>query len=296
MKLPLRLAAKATCRLAILLVVSSLLSSCETPTAIYPSQAWNTTDNGAVVFMRGKSNIENQFVWDGPVNAEKKAHGFGKMTYANPDVAGDPIFGGGYYPNTTTYEGKMVAGKFEGEVIRKDSVNGKVQRDQFTDGVWMTGDVLRAGYSSSSSSSSGLSDGQLVGGMLGLAGIAGGDSGLAGAGLTMASGNESAGLSQMTEWATSTPGGSSGGSAAVAGASTSAGGSDKKNLIDEWKLRREVKTGGDHMKFYIQAADQAFATFQKSGENAHYDQHREYAQLAQDFHDRTGNKTQGYAR
>jgi len=50
------------------------------------------------------------------------------------------------------------------------------------------------------------------------------------------------------------------------------------------------------MKHYIQAADQAHATYRKSGESGHYQQHRHYAELARDFHQRTGTKTQGYAR
>ncbi len=284
-------------KIQLLLVIATLqLVSCETPTNYVPAQAWNTTDNGVVVFMRGKSSIENHLTWDGAIDPEKKAQGFGKLTYSNPDIAGDPLFGGGFYPNTTTYEGKMVAGKFVGEVIRRDSVDGSIRRWLYQDGVMTSAEFIDPGRRSSSSSSSGLSDGQLVGGMLGLSGIAGGDTGLAGAGLTMLSGNESAGLGQMASWATSTPGSSSGGSSLAGGSGASGGGSPAgRNLIDEWGLRDKAK-GDDHMKYYIQTADQAFASYQKSGEKAYYAQHQEYAGLARDFHDRTGTGTQGYAR
>lgn len=281
---------------SLILSAALLLASCETMTNYIPPQAWNTTDNGTAVFMRGKSTIENRFVWDGSVDAEKKAHGFGKLTYSNPDIAGDPLFGGGFYPNTTTYEGKMVAGKFEGEVIRRDSVDASIRRWQFDDGIMTSAEIITPGRSSSGSSS-GLSDGQLVGGMLGLSGIAGGDVGLASAGLTMLSGDESGGLSQMASWATSTPGGSGRGGSNLPGVSSAGGGAlEGGNLIDEWGLRKTVKSRGDHMKYYIQAADQAFASYQKSGEKAYYNQHREYAGLARDFHQRTGTGTQGYAR
>lgn len=225
MRLPLCLPTGAVCRITTLLVVSFLLTSCETPTVEPDIYAWRNTDNGIQVWAKPKSYPQNRLTWNGPVNKGNQADGFGKLEYYNPYVSGD-LFTGGYNEQTVSMEGKMVAGKFEGEVIHRFSNDGRTVRDQYSQGEWVSGKVLQAGYSSSSGSSSGLSDGQLVGGMLGLAGIAGGDAGLAGAGLTMASGNESAGLSQMTEWATSTPGGSE----AVAGASTSAGTSAKRNL------------------------------------------------------------------
>lgn len=275
------------------------LTSCETVPAYDSSGQWRTTENGVTVWFP-KAQIVTGQLWHGPVDAEKKAHGFGKLTAYNPDIAGDIFFGGGYYENTTTNEGKMVNGRFEGEVIARHSSSGKVQRDQYVNGEWVSGEWIHNGRTSTSSGSSGLSDGQLVGGMLGMAGIAGGDTGLAGAGLTMLSGNESGGLRQMADWATSTPGGTSGGTSGGAGTGAAAGAAGVSapngNLIDEWKLRGEVKASGDHMKYYIQAADQAFASYKKSGEAAYYKQHREYAELARDFHQRTGTKTQGYAR
>jgi len=282
--------------LLLTLAAALYLTSCETGPAYDSSGQWRTTENGVMVWFP-KAQIVTRQLWHGPVDAEKKAHGFGKLTCYNPDIAGDVFFGGGYYENTTTNEGKMVNGRFEGEVIAKHSSSGKVQRDQYVNGEWVSGEwIHRGGSSSSSGSSGGLSDGQLVGGMLGLAGIAGGDTGLAGAGLTMLSGNESGGLRQMTDWAASTPGGTSGGAGTVAAAGGSGRTNPDDNLIDEWELRDKVKASGDHMKYYIQAADQAFASYKKSGEAAYYKQHREYAELARDFHQRTGTKTQGYSR
>jgi|JI6StandDraft_1071083.scaffolds.fasta_scaffold00592_2 hypothetical protein len=270
------------------------LTSCETVPAYDSGSKWRTTDNGVTVWSIRNQNV-TRHLWEGPVNAEKQAHGFGKISWYNPETSGDVFFGGGYYANTTSSEGRMVNGKLEGEAITRWSYNGKTQRDQFANGEWVSGEVIQTGRSSSGSSG-GLSDGQLVGGMLGMAGIAGGDTGLAGAGLTMLSGNESGGFRQMTDWATSTPGGTSGGSGTVAAAGAAGVSAPGGNLIDEWKLRGAVKAGGDHLKYYIQSADQAFASYKKSGDAAYYKQHREYAELARDFHQRTGTKTQGYAR
>lgn len=274
-------------------ILCLILGSCATTPTYDTSEQWRTTENGVNVWC-SRSAIDTNHQWIGPVDKEKKAHGFGKLTQYNPDIAGDPFFGGGFYESTTTSEGKMVHGKFEGEVIRKFSHNGKVQRDQYQDGAWVSAELIRAG-NSSTSGSGGLSDGQLVGGMFGLAGLAGGDAGLAGAGLTVLSGDERGGLQKMNAWAKSEPGG-----AGASGTLPGGGGAGikvtEKNLIDEWKLRAAVKKGGDHMKYYIQAADQAFSSYEKSGEKAYYNQHQEYASLARDFHERTGTQTQGYSR
>lgn len=275
------------------LALSLVLHSCSTAPVYDSSSQWRTTENGITVWS-GRHQIDTNHQWIGPVDREKKAHGFGKFVQYNPDVPGDPFFGGGFYENTVTCEGKMVHGRFEGEVIRKMSYNGKVQRDQYQNGEWVSADLIRAG-NSSGSGSSGLSDGQLIGGMYGLAGLAAGDSRLAGAGATLLSGNESAGLQQVTNWAKAGPGGA-GSRGGLAGGGGSGVQISEGNLIDEWKLRSKVKKSGDHMSYYIQAADQAYASYKKSGEKAYYAQHKEYASLARDFHERTGTETQGYSR
>ncbi len=268
----------------------TLLASCAMEPAFDSSSQWRTTENG-VSLWSGRGVNDTNHHWSGPVDKENKAHGFGKFTQYSPDIPGDPIFGGGFYESTVTREGKMVHGKLEGEVISKFSVTGKVQRDQWANGEWVSGEVIRVGKFPDSDSG-GLSDGQMVGAVLGLGGIAAGDADLAGAGLTALSGDESGGLRKMQDWANANPG--SGGTGINSG--TGAAKPGKGNLIDEWQLRGTVKKAGDHMKYYIQAADQAYATYQKSGEEAYYGQHREYATLAKDFHERTGTGTQGYSR
>lgn len=281
----------ASLRLLVLAVSAACLVSCETVPAVDESSMWRVTDNGAHVWFHRGATVD-RFVWSGPLDAEKKAHGFGKLVQHYPETYGDPIFGGGQYENTATYEGKMVHGRLDGEVIWTQSFNGKIQRDQWANGTWLSGEVIRAG--SSGGGSSGLSDSQLVGGLLGLGGIASGDTGLAGAGLTMLSGDGAGGVAQMAGWA---GGGSSAGSGngSVSGTSATPRGT-KGNLVTEWGLRKTVKSSQDHMKYYIQAADQAHATYMKSGSDADYQQHRHYAELARDFHERTGTDTQGYAR
>lgn len=266
------------------------LPSCETVPPVVTTPLWLTTDNGASVWFQKWPRVD-RFLWSGALDAEKKAHGFGKLSLHLPETYGDPIFGGGEYENTSTLEGKMVHGRFEGEVIRTESFNGSVQRTQWANGEGVSSEVIRTGVTRTDGGGL-LSDSQLVGGLIGLGGIAGGDTGLAGAGLTMLSGDGAGGVAQMADWAGRSPGG---GGSSGGGASATRGGTDP-NLIDAWSLRGTVKTGQDHMKHYIQAADQAHATYRKSGESGHYQQHRHYAELARDFHQRTGTKTQGYAR
>lgn len=273
-----------------------LFASCEMAPPYDSSAQWRSTENGVTVWS-ARGQIETRHHWDGPVDKENKAHGFGKFSRYNPDIAGDMIFGGGFYENTTTFEGRMVHGRLEGEVIRRDSFNGKVQRDQWANGEWLSGVVITPGRSPGSSGS-GLSDGQLVGGIVGLGGIAGGDARVAGAGLTMLAGDESGGVAQLASMAAGGNGSTNpvSGAAMGSGSGTAGGNLPGNNLIDEWKLRGTVRSADDHMKYYIQSADQAFATYQKSGEQAYYSQHREYAELARSFHERTGTETQGYAR
>jgi len=61
---------------------------------------------------------------------------------------------------------------------------------------------------------------------------------------------------------------------------------NQPNLIDQYGLSKFRGNSGDHITFYIAAADSTYKTYKQSGLSEMYDQHKKYADLAKKFHER----------
>jgi hypothetical protein len=85
-----------------------------------------------------------------------------------------------------------------------------------------------------------------------------------------------------------------GGSMAVSGAGAANAkrkpAANKVNLIDSYGLGKYRGATGDHIKHYIDSADDAFRVYMQTGDESYYTRHREYADIAKQFHKETATK------
>lgn len=149
----------------------------------------------------------------------------------------------------------------------------------------------------SSSSSSSYSDTDLIGGMFALGGLAGGDANVVMSGISMLAGDEVGAMQNLANMGSS---GSVGSDGAVSGGLAGTAGvtaapkrivANKPDLIRDYGLARFRTADGDHIQFYIEKADRAYADYKRTGEEDYYTRHRECADIAKQFHVQTS--TQG---
>ncbi|HRJ10138.1 MAG TPA: hypothetical protein PK490_12135 [Prosthecobacter sp.] len=143
------------------------------------------------------------------------------------------------------------------------------------------------------SSSSSYSDTDILGGMFALGGLAGGDANLLMGGVSMMAGDDAGAIQHIANMGGG--GGSTGGlTGAAAGQAPKKIVANKRSLFDlpsHSHLARFRSAEGDHIKFYIDSADRAYADYKRTGEEQYYTRHREYADTALQFHKQTS--TQG---
>lgn len=257
-------------------------TSCQTPVpepepqpapaaaASAPGYDWRTTHNGVAVWHRPVEAGARLF-WQGPVNQQGQAHGLGVLTRQQPPD-GAPAPGVEQPPLVTTaLKGGMIHGRFEGLVVSSPGPDGKTSFDRYSNGEWASSETGDAGQAT---------------------------------------------LSQMPAVdsparspAPSAPQAQPGRAAPPPVTASSAPPPSppvaapppprqplKRNLIDQWGLRRTQGGAGDHIKFYIMAADEAYESYEKSGSDAYYQQHEQYAELTRAFHERTGGGATGFSR
>ena len=164
------------------------------------------------------------------------------------------------------------------------------EREYSKDGALLSDSTpgIASSYQSDDSDAS-----DIIGTMFALGGAAGGDASVTAAGLQMMAGDDAGAVQTLQQNTTrsgaegSLPGSSS---AALAGASSGAGaGGNKANLIDSYGLGRYRGNGGQ-IGSYISAADRSYSDYKKSGEENYYIRHREYADLARQFHQQTSTR------
>lgn len=245
-------------------LASLLLSACETPAPVKGSAGesadsrdykWRTTEKGVSLYAK-LYDADTKLEWEGEVNEQNRAHGFGKLRRYPAPAPGTqaPAF-------VDTQAGFMVDGRFEGVITGSSTRgNGYTTYDKFSQGRWETG----LGSESSMLTAASLSATN-PGTNIGTAGTP----------------------TQASSGTTSPP---------APASITPPRQVLKGNLIDKWGLRRSTRSGGDHIKFYLMAADKAYESYQKSRTDAYYEQHEQYAELARTFHERTGDETTGFSR
>jgi hypothetical protein len=65
--------------------------------------------------------------------------------------------------------------------------------------------------------------------------------------------------------------------------------------VDKYGLGRYRKTE-DHILCYLASAEEAYARYKQTGDAAYYDQHREYADLANQYRKQTATQGTRLAR
>ncbi len=237
-----------------------LLSAYETPTPVTESAGdsadsrdyqWRSTGKGVSLYAK-LYDSDTKLEWEGGVNAQNRADGFGKLRRYPAPATGTqaPAF-------VDTHTGFMVDGRFEGVITGTSTRGGgSITYDKYSQDRWETG--LGSDFPRLTSTSM----------------------------PAPATGTGTA----------ATPPQASPGAASLPPTSASVSPPRqalKQKLIDQWGLRRAMRSSGDHMKFYLMAADKAYESYQKSGSDAYYEQH---AELARTFHERTGDETTGFSR
>ena len=261
------------------LVLGLFLSSCAVP-----AYQWRVTDNGAKVWWTAKAKADNRLNWIGDKTPTGEANGPGRLIEFQPRF--EDLFT--LYPEyTLTHQGSMESGKFAGEVIAESTYNGSIAQHTYVAGESVGYRMLKEPRKSvaASDGNGGNGDEILIGAMFGLAGIAGGDATVAGAGAQMMAGDGVGAANALMQ-----AGGARGnGGGGTVGGSKPQVSANQPNLIDKYGLAKYRGSAGDHIVYYIQAADQAYSSYQQSGEAAYYAQHREYSDLAKHFHARTSS-------
>ncbi len=158
------------------------------------------------------------------------------------------------------------------------------------------GSVKQPVVVASSTSSSSYSDTDLIGGMFALGGLAGGDANVVMSGISMMAGDEAGAMQSLANMGS---GGSVGAGSTVGGGLVGATGgtaapkrivANKPDLIRDYGLARFRTADGDHIKHYIDSADRAFADYKKTGDEQYWIRHREYADIAKQFHKQTATE------
>lgn len=223
------------------------------------------------------------------------------LTSYNPEIPAWDMFSSGYYEQHLTMTGKMVNGRFEGEVYVDNNMPAQgrwYSVDNYSNGVKVSGRQLsHQAYQSSSRS---FSDAQLVGGILAAGGAAGGDANVSGAGAQMMRGDNAGALRTLQRNSERSTGTAAPTGQHASGQSTKSGQpqtanrkpANKRNLIDQpaYGLSRFRGKTDDPISDYISAADKAFESYKKTGDEKYYTQHREYADIALQFHKQTSTK------
>jgi hypothetical protein len=141
-------------------------------------------------------------------------------------------------------------------------------------------------------------DNDLLGAMVAITGAAAGSADLTMSGVSMVAGDEQGAMQHLQNAASTAAGGSattSSGVPAGAGVPRSISSQSRNvitegNLVDKYGLGRYRKDH-DHISHYLATADEAYARYKQTGDSTYYDQHREYADLAKEVHQKTA--TQG---
>ncbi len=258
-----------------------LLSACETPAPVKESAGdsadsggyeWRSTEKGVSLYAK-LYDSDTKLEWEGGVNEQNRAHGFGKLRRYPAPAPGTqaPAF-------VDTQTGFMVDGRFEGVITGSSTRGGGYNTyDKYSQGKWET---------SLGNDSPRLTSASMPAPALGT------NTGTATTSLQASSGTITAAPASAPVAASSSSVAASPAPAAI----TPPRQTLKGNLIDQWGLRRAMRSGGDHMKFYLMAADKAYESYQQSGSDAFYEQHEQYAELARTFHERTGDETTGFSR
>jgi hypothetical protein len=152
------------------------------------------------------------------------------------------------------------------------------------------GTVKAPAASSYVASSSGSDDSDLLGALFAIGGAAAGSSDLTMAGISMVAGDDVGAMNHVRNFAGT--GGSTATSGAGLGAAKRKPAANKGNLIDHpsYALGKYRGAGGDHIKHYIDSADDAYRMYKQTGDESYYTRHREYADIAKQFHKETATK------
>lgn len=296
---------------------------------------WKTTTKGGKVWIDtdkiilvGSNNAK--FIWNGAVSTEGYATGEGLLIRSYNDV----LMG---ETEVRVMSGEMKNGKFDGDVLvhYPGALRPKIVR-VYQNGT--AGDkrsataeerkayaARRTAYRSERSAAlqranaeraalqrsrpqpsggGGLSDGELLGGILTLGGVAGGDAMVTTAGIQMIQGDDTGAVRTLQEndkrllqemnskeGAATKPKGAPAGKP-QASKPPARKPANKPNLIEPkyYNLARFRNSNGDQIKYYISAADRAFADYKKTGDERYYVRHKEYADIALQFHKQTSTK------
>lgn len=257
----------------------------------------NGTKNGPYTmrtFSHGKLEFEGTGTYaNNVVVGEYKKRWFQK---SNPE---DVIYEESTCDANGWHHGQTTSRRLNGEKVVSQYQNGTLQSyvTYNRDGTVKPKPVAQtASYSNSN-------DNDILGAIVAIGGAAGGSADLTMTGISMAAGDEQGAMQHLQNFASSSPGGTPNASSAtpnLAGVPRSISSQSRNvvtegNLVDKYGLGRYRKTE-DHISHYLTSADEAYARYKQTGESAYYDQHREYADLAQQFHKQTSTQGTRLAR
>ena len=255
------------------------------------------TKNGAFtlrIFSHGKLNYEGTGTYVNNI-----AVGEFKRRWFQPSGPEDAVYEEGTSDAYGRHHGQFTQRRLNGERDVSQYQNGILQSyvTYNRDGTVKPKPVTQsASYSSND-------DNGLLGAIVAVGGAAGGSADLTMTGISMAAGDDRGAMQHLQNFASSSPGGTPNASSAtpnLSGVPRSISSQSRNvvteaNLVDKYGLGRYRKSE-DNISHYLASADEAYARYKQTGDSAYYEQHREYADLANQVHKQTATQGTKLAR